>query len=172
MKATFKTGFIFGSIIGIILIIFGYITFQNMANKADNISNMDLHQLQYQDLNGNKVELSGFEGKHLLINFWATWCAPCIKEFPILNETYDLVKEDFVFVMVSYESKEKIKNFIKDKPYKFIFLKSNNFLLEGITTLPQSFILDEKGKNIYHHPTNFEGDKKQIQEKLYKWIEN
>ncbi len=172
MKTTFKTGFIFGGVIGITLVIFGYVTFQNMINKADNISSMDLHELQYQDLNGNKVELSDFEGKHVLVNFWATWCAPCIKEFPILNETYDLVKGDFVFIVVSSEDTDKIKKFANAKPYQFVYLKSSNFILEGITTVPQTFILDKKGNNIYHHPTIFEGNEKSIADSLYSWIKN
>jgi len=162
MKITFKTGFITGNLIGIVLVILGYFIINNMMNKAENISSFDLHQLEYQDLDGNKIQLTDYKDKHILVNFWATWCAPCIAEFPLLNETYDLVKDDFIFVMVSHESKEKIAAFTKDKPYNFIFLKSNNFLLEGITTVPQSFILDKNGNNIYHHPTIFNGNKEQV----------
>jgi len=170
--SSFKTGLITGSIIGILLIAFGYYTFQNMIEKADTISTFDLHQLSYQNLEGEEIELSNYEGKYVLVNFWATWCAPCIKEFSVLNETYDLVKDDFVFVVISLESIDKIKKFAKNKSYSFIYLKSNNFFLEGITTLPQTFILDKKGNNIYHHPTIFEGNAKSIANTLYSWIKN
>jgi thiol-disulfide isomerase/thioredoxin len=171
-KINFKTGLITGSILGLLLVAFGYYTFQNMMEKSDNISNFNLHQLSYQNLDGKEVELSDFEGKYVLVNFWATWCAPCIKEFPILNETYDLVKDDFVFVVVSSEDIDKIKTFAKNKPYNFIYLKSNNFILEGITSVPQTFILDKKGNNIHHHPTIFEGNAKSIADTLYNWIKN
>jgi len=171
-KISFKTGLITGSILGLLLVAFGYYTFQSMMEKSDNISTFDLHQLSYQNLEGQEVELSSFEGKYVLVNFWATWCAPCIKEFPILNETYDLVKDNFVFVVVSSEDLNKIKTFAKNKPYNFVYLKSNNFILEGITTVPQTFILDKKGNNIYHHPTIFEGNAKSIADTLSSWIKN
>ena len=172
MKSTFKTGLLVGCIIGLGIILTGYVTINNMMAKSENISTMDLHQLQYQNLEGEEVLLSKFEGKYVLVNFWATWCIPCIEEFPLLNETYNLVNNDFEFVMVSYESQEKINAFIKDKPYNFTFLKSNNFILEGITSVPQSFILDTLGKTIYHHPTIFEGTKEEVMAHLYQHIKN
>ena len=171
-KINFKTGVITGSILGLLFIAFGYYTFQNMMEKSDNISTFDLHQLTYQNLKGQEVELSSFEGKYVLVNFWATWCAPCVKEFPILNETYDLVKDDFVFIVVSSEDIDKIKKFTNAKSYQFVYLKSNNFILEGITTVPQTFILDKKGNNVYHHPTIFKGNAKSIADTLYSWIKN
>ena len=170
VKLNFKKGILVGSIIGIMLVGYGYYTFQNMIEKSENISNFDLHQLHYEDLEGNEVHLSDYKGKNVFVNFWATWCAPCVKEFPVLNEVYSNVKDDFVFVVVSYESRDKIEAFAKDKPYQFIYLKSNNFILEGITTVPQTFILDTQGNNVYHHPTIFEGSVEEIVKMLYEWV--
>lgn len=171
-KINFKSGFFTGSILGIVLLAFGYYSFQNISEKAENIATIDLHQLEYQDLDSNTIELSDFKGKHILINFWATWCAPCVKEFPVLNETYDKLKDDFVFIMVSDESIDKIKAFAKNKPYQFVFVKSDNLILQGITYVPQTFILDKNGITKKHHPTIFEGSAESIANTLQNWAKN
>lgn len=63
-----------------------------------------------------------------------------------------------------------MKIFANTESYDFVYLKSNNFMLEGITSVPQTFILDKKGNNIYHHPTIFEGSAEPTATTLYSWI--
>ena len=169
-KINFKNGLKVGAIIGILLIGIGYVVVSDMMDKSSNISSFDLNELSYQTLSGEGVHLSDYKGKFVLVNFWATWCAPCIQEFPVLNETYNLVKDDFEFVMVSYESIDKIKSFHSKRALPFTFLKSNNFILEGITTVPQTFILDHNGNNIHHHPAIFSGNATSIADSLYQWV--
>src|SRR5690625_2274692 len=53
------------------------------------------------DENGKIVNLSEFEGKHIFMNFWATWCPPCIAEMPSINELYNEMNDEVVFVMIS-----------------------------------------------------------------------
>jgi len=171
-KINFKSGFLAGSILGVLLIIFGYFSFQEITKKAEDVANIDLHQFEYQDIHGNDVQLSDYEGKHLLVNFWATWCAPCIKEFPVLDETYTTVKEDFVFIMVSDEPIDKIKTFASKTAYDFIYLKTNNLLFKGITYVPQTFVFDSIGTKKYHHPTIFEGSASSITQSLRQWANN
>jgi thiol-disulfide isomerase/thioredoxin len=169
-KINFKSGLFTGSVLGILLLFFGYYTFQKITTKAEDIANIDLYQFEYVDLDGKNISLSDYQGKHLLVNFWATWCAPCIKEFPVLNEAHQLLKEDFVFVMVSDQSINKIKAFTETKPYSFIYLKTNNLLLKGIATVPQTFVFDKTGIKKQHHPTIFEGSAQSIADTLQKWI--
>lgn len=122
-KINFKSGLFTGSVLGILLLVFGYYTFQKITTKAEDIANIDLYQFEYVDLDGKNISLSDYQGKHLLVNFWATWCAPCIKEFSVLNEAHQLLKEDFVFVMVSDQSINKIKAFTETKPYSLYLSK-------------------------------------------------
>lgn len=168
----FKSGFLTGTIIGIILLGFAYFSLQQIKQKADDIANINLHELAYQDLDGNEIQLSDFKGKHVLINCWATWCGPCVKEFPLLDDTYNELKEDFIFLMISDESRSKIRNFAETNPYQFVYLKTGSLLKEGITTVPQSFLLDKTGKMIHHHPTIFEGDVATLIATFNSWVNN
>ena len=170
MKINFKSGLIVGSLLAIGVVIYGYFYVQAVLEKSNNVASIDLTQFEYQNLEGEEVMLSDFSDKNILLNFWATWCQPCIAEFPILHEAQASVTDDMVFVMVSYESLDKIKDFVKNKPYQFVFLKSNNFLLEGISTVPQSFILNRQLEVVHHHSTIFEGSPEMILDSLDVWV--
>ncbi len=171
-KMNFKSGLFTGSILGILILVFGYYSFQKISEKAENVAIIDLHQLEYQDLDGNNIKLSDFKGKCILVNFWATWCAPCVKEFPVLNEAYEILNKDFVFIMVSDESLDKIKKIATNKPYQFVFAKTNNLMIKGITYLPQTFVLDTAGNTVKHHPTIFEGTASSIAKTIQDWTKN
>jgi len=56
------------------------------ASKNSNSDDLDTNQKKsiYVDLDNNEVDLSSFKGKKVLINYWATWCAPCIQKMPSL----------------------------------------------------------------------------------------
>jgi thiol-disulfide isomerase/thioredoxin len=171
MKINFKSGLIVGTLLACGALIYGYFYTQNIIEKTKNVASIDLTQFDYQNIDGEKVELSDFSNKNILVNFWATWCKPCVEEFPLLSSVQDQVSDDFVFLMVSYESIEKIKSFVEDKPYEFVFLKSNNFLVEGISTVPQSFILNSELEVVHHHSTIFEGSVEDLSMLLRSWIQ-
>ncbi len=60
------------------------------------------------DLNGQTVKLSDFRGKWVVVNYWATWCAPCRKEIPELSELYT-ERADIVVLGLDYEDIERSK---------------------------------------------------------------
>ena len=102
----------------------------------------------FEDLDGSPVELSDFKGKRVLLNYWATWCRPCIEEMPAMLRAQEvLVNENYVFLLASDQSLEKIKSFKKKKQYDFTFLKFNGSLADmKINALPATFIYNESGK--------------------------
>lgn len=74
--------------------------------------------------NGEKVQLSNFKGKPILINFWTTWCGYCKQEMPDFNEIYKQEKDNVVFMMLNatdgiQETKEKASEYIKKEKYDF-----------------------------------------------------
>jgi peroxiredoxin len=66
------------------------------ACKADKKANLDF---TVKDMNGAKVRLADYKGKVLLINFWATWCAPCKAELPAFVELYDRYKDKGLVIL-------------------------------------------------------------------------
>lgn len=101
----------------------------------------------FVDLDGQAVELSDFKGKKVLLNFWATWCRPCIEEMPaLLRAQEQLTSENYVLLLASDQSLEKIKAFRAKKGFDFTFLKFNGQLSDmNVDALPATFIYNEAG---------------------------
>ena len=71
----------------------------------------DSNMLQFSDLENNILTIQNFKGKNLFINYWATWCNPCLAEMRYMAELYENYKdeEDIIFLYLSREKLETIK---------------------------------------------------------------
>ena len=113
----------------------------------------DSNVLQFSDLENNIFTLQNFKGKNLFINYWATWCNPCLAEMPYMAELYENYKdeEDIIFLYLSREKLEVIKNYIpKDEslqqlPIYKIITDDEFFATSGI---PTTFIINSDGEVI------------------------
>lgn len=103
------------------------------------------------DMQGNKVTLSQFKGKVVIINFWATWCPPCREEMPSMEKLYRrFADKGLVMLAVNVEDdgKELVADFLKKAPYSFpILLDEDQSVQEtyGVFRFPESFIIDRNG---------------------------
>ena len=121
------------------------------TSQNSNPNNLDISQTKsiYLDLENNKVNLSSFKGKKILINYWATWCGPCIQEMPSLLRAQEQLKSEYVFLLVSEESPQRISRFKSRKKFNLNYLRSRVSLASiGIYSLPITIIYDEEGKKI------------------------
>jgi len=72
-------------------------------------------------LDGETAKLSDYRGKTVLINFWATWCGPCVNEMPDIQELSEAYADDLIVVAINCsEKKDKVENFIEKTGYNFI----------------------------------------------------
>ena len=109
------------------------------------------NMLQFSDLENNISTIQNFKGKNLFINYWATWCNPCLAEMPYMVELYEKYKneEDIKFLFLSREDLKTIKNYIpKDEnlqklPIYKIITDDEFFATSGI---PTTFIIDSTGE--------------------------
>jgi peroxiredoxin len=110
-------------------------------------------EIQLKDVFGNTVSLSDFRGNVVFLNFWATWCPPCVIEMPSMQKLHRRFK-DKNFVMVAINSQEtdaQVKSFF-DK-YKLSFtalLDSGGEVGTGfdVNAFPTTFVLDKEGRII------------------------
>ena len=129
-----------------------------------------------RDLDNQWKEYADLKGKQLtVIDFWATWCQPCVRSIPLLNE----ISEEFAqrgvrFIGVSIDgprNQSKIKPFTHSIGVTYPILRDlNSDLMSelGVTAVPTLILLDNEGEVIYYHEGFRPGDEKTIR----KHIEN
>ena len=89
-----------------------------LSNEKKNISNLIFH-----DHEEKEVSFSNFKGKILLVNFWATWCAPCIKEMPSLDRLKSKIKGNFdvVAISVDRDGVSKVTDFFNNRELRVYY---------------------------------------------------
>lgn len=110
----------------------------------------DATATRFQTLDGQPLELSAYAGKKVFLNYWATWCAPCIREIPaIARAAAELEDENYVFLLASDESLPTINDFLLDREFSGNFIKLSGFFGgHGIDAVPSSVLYDESGSEI------------------------
>ena len=106
-----------------------------------------LQDIRLTDLEGNAVDVSQFKDKTVLVNFWATWCKPCLQEMPSLAATQNRFKDQpIVFLFASNETTEQINRFKNKQKFEFNYLHLDNLEALNIQALPTTFIFDQTGE--------------------------
>ena len=165
-----------------LFIIFIILMSNSFANEIIDIKNLVINKelkkydsLTFIDAKNKQINLNNFEGNLILLNFWATWCAPCKKEMPSLdllknNENLDNIK---IFpINVGQENVEKASKFFEDLKIKNLEIYfdtpitlAKKFSLRGI---PTSILINKKGEEFARiiGSIDFEDDK------FIKWLSN
>jgi len=104
-----------------------------------------------QDLNGKDVKLSDFSGKIVMINFWATWCGPCLKELPYIQAVSDNWSNKGVQVLAiaakANEPLDVVGQYIQQNGYTFQVLYDSQGIngVYNVSELPTTFFIDKEG---------------------------
>jgi len=121
----------------------------------ENIQSESLAGVRFKDAAGKVVDLGDLKGKVIFINFWATWCPPCLAEMPSVNKLYEQFKDDegVVFIMVDADSDfAKAKKYMDRKKYQMpVYAVASRIpqqLFAG--SLPTTVVLDKHGRLSYH----------------------
>jgi thiol-disulfide isomerase/thioredoxin len=131
------------------------------------------------DLQGNKVNFADLKGKTVIVDFWATWCGPCISSFPGMQKAVNKYADDpnvkFVFIDTwenGDDQKKKVEEFITTNKYNFhVLLDSDSKVVEKfkVDGIPTKFIVDKNGK-IRFKSVGFSGSDEQLIDELSAMI--
>ena len=109
--------------------------------------------LSVKTLESKLVNMHDYRGKVIFLNFWATWCMPCVAELPSINKLYNQFKNDnIVFLLISNETSEKVKSYKQRKKYDvpFYIIDSDGKIPQQYfsRSIPTTFIINKEGKII------------------------
>lgn len=119
-------------------------------NAADSLSVGSTMPDSYIELlDGTSVTLSEMD-KPYMLNFWATWCGPCVSEMPHMQKIYEEMNGKFEIIAVNLsEDKTTVESFINLNGYSFKIGMEENYELSnayGAYSIPLSFMVDKDGK--------------------------
>ncbi len=118
---------------------------QVMANEKT--TKITAYYWALEGLNTTDVNFLDYQGKVIFLNFWATWCPPCVAEMPDIQAFYNDYKDKVVFVLVSNENWSEINTFFKANNYSLPVYNANGALagIPRINSIPRTFVIDKSG---------------------------
>ena len=123
------------------------------AAECDESPRSCLPELNFLDIDGNMLTAESLKGKVVMVNFWATWCKPCIKEIPDLVDAYAKYRDqgfELVGVVEGKVSQRALAAFVKRNKMNYPVVLLEQYLYEKFdypSSWPTTFLYDRTGKN-------------------------
>ena len=169
-------------IINFFLLLFCFNIFSSISQTNEDVplNNIAINEIPrpipsiiFEDFTNNEINLSDYKGKLVIINFWATWCAPCKKEMPSLDNLYqDSNFKNLEVFAVNMEQPNKIKTklFFEDigiKKLQIFFDSKLNFVKEfKLRGVPTTILINKKGEEF----ARIIGEVNFQEKKFLKWL--
>ncbi len=123
------------------------LSFSPGIEKIENRVQLQSYDWALKGLNTEDLDFNQEKGKVVIVNFWATWCTPCVAEMPSIQELYADYGDKVDFILVTSDAKQKVLPFLEKHKftlpiYNQITQAPKEFYTE---TIPKSFLLDKKG---------------------------
>ncbi len=137
------------AVVAILVVVVAVIGYFSLSGKDS------APEVSFTSLTGEKVSMQDLRGKVVMVNFWATSCATCVKEMPQMVETYNKYKDkglDFVAVAMSYDPPNYVLNYAETRQLPFkVALDTKGDLAQSfgdVKLTPTTFVIDKQGRII------------------------
>jgi thiol-disulfide isomerase/thioredoxin len=153
------------------------ISARHLISTSQKANQTPLPEFSLPDLAGQPHSIREWQGKILVINFWATWCPPCIREIPeftALQQAYS--DKNLTFIGIAMDDREEVNKFIATTPinYPTLLTDENGIQLTRklgnlVDAVPFTVVVNQQGQIIHTHPGEF--SKKQLIEVITPLIQ-
>lgn len=108
---------------------------------------LENYDFKLLDTEGNTLNMKDYRGEVIFINFWATWCPPCVAEMPDLQNLHNAFGDRVNFFFIARDKKDRVSNFMTKKNYDLPVYFEAGFTPKTLysAALPTTFIIDTKG---------------------------
>lgn len=145
----------------------------SLAKDSSTLPKVDLKTLKGKKFNSSKISN---DGKPYIINFWATWCKPCIKELNAINEVYEEWQDEtgikiFAVSIDDSRNSRRVAPFVKGRGWKYDVLLDENkdfFRAMNVSNPPHTFLFNGKGELVWEHNGYAPGGEEEILEEIHK----
>lgn len=127
----------------------------SIIEKKEQVA-LESYQWQLIDKEAKLFNFEKEKGNVICINFWATWCPPCVAEMPSLQKLYDNYGNKVTFLFIANDDPKRVNAFIQKKGYTFpIYYNTYNKIPAALehTSIPTTFLIDKSGKIVIKKAT-------------------
>jgi len=97
----------------------GFATWRTRTTPATDTAVRDLWLANLEGLDGQPAAMQRYQGRPLLVNFWATWCPPCVEELPMIDAFYQENKDKVAVLGIAVDRLDAVKSFLGNWPVSF-----------------------------------------------------
>jgi cytochrome c biogenesis protein CcmG/thiol:disulfide interchange protein DsbE len=157
-------------------ILFFLVMFFSISGRTQEAKISKIPSVQIKTMEGKSVNTLTFSnnGKPMVIDFWATWCVPCVMELNAIADKYEYWKREtgvkiIIVAVDTVHNTTTVSSFVKNKGWQYeVYLDQDQNLQKAmqVNDTPCTFVIDGSGKVVWMHNSYMEGDEDKVFEEL------
>ncbi len=138
-----------------ILVSFVFLSFGLAAQDGKEFKtqlNNPIPEFEFTPLDSEKIHIKDYQGKVVLLNFYASWCGPCRREMPVLDKALKNEKDLIILAIARGEDVSKVREFKDEHNYSFVFAPDQDksvYQLFADKYIPRNLVINKEGQIIY-----------------------